>query len=321
MDTGKTGQVKVAIIGAGSVGSTFAYTLMHSGLATEIVLIDKDQDLAEGEALDMNHGLFFAPPVRLWAGDWADCEGADIIVITAGAAQKPGETRLDLTRRNADIIRSIMDSITPHNDDAVFIMVTNPVDVLTHLAIRHSGLPWQQVMGSGTVLDSARFRYLLSRKCNVDARNVHAYILGEHGDSEVAAWSMVHMAGVELDDYCAICERKCGDLEKQQIAEKVRDSAYHIIEYKGATNYGIAQSLLRIVGAVIRDENSVLTVSSLVDNYMGIENVCLSVPCLVAGGGIVRQLKTDLPDDEAEKLRESASKLKEFQDQVESEES
>jgi L-lactate dehydrogenase len=320
MDTGKTGQVKVAIIGAGSVGSTFAYTLMHSGLATEIVIIDKDQDLAEGEALDMNHGLFFAPPVRLWAGDWEDCEGADIVVITAGAAQKPGETRLDLTKRNANIIRSIMDSITEYNEDAVFIMVTNPVDILTHLAIRHSGLPAHQVMGSGTVLDSARFRYLLSRKCDVDARNVHAYILGEHGDSEVAAWSMVHMAGVELDDYCAVCERKCEDLEKEEIAEQVRNSAYHIIEYKGATNYGIAQSLLRVVGAIIRDENSVLTVSSLIEDYMGIRNVCMSVPCLVAREGIVRRLQTDLPDDEAAKLRESAEKLKEFQDKVESDE-
>lgn len=311
------GTTRVAVIGAGAVGSTFAYTLMHSGLATEIVLIDIDHEVAEGEAMDMNHGLFFAPPVRLWAGDYSDCEGADIVVITAGAAQKPGETRLDLTRRNAAITKSIVDSVTTHTDDAVMVMVTNPVDVLTHLAIRQSSWPWQRVIGSGTVLDSARFRYLLSRRCSVDARNVHAYILGEHGDSEIAAWSMTHLAGVGMTDFCTVCGKGCTNGDRMALVEQVRQSAYHIIEYKGATNYGIAQSLLRIVGAIIRDENSVLTVSSLITGYMGIDDVCLSVPCMVGRRGVVRQLSVELPEDEAEQLRASANKIKEAQASVE----
>jgi len=192
-------------------------------------------------------------------------------------------------------------------------MVTNPVDILTYDAIRHSGLPWQHVFGSGTVLDSARFRYLLSRHCGVDARNVHAYVLGEHGDSEVAAWSMTHLAGIQIDEFCARCRRCEFRTERQRIVDEVRDSAYHLIAAKGFTNYGIAQALLRILGAVIRDEHSVLTVSSFIDGYAGIADVCLSVPCVVGREGIVRQLQVDLDEDELEQLRRSAAKLRQMQ--------
>jgi L-lactate dehydrogenase len=308
--------VKVVIVGAGAVGSTFAYTLMNSGLAEEIALIDKDEARAEGEAMDLNHGLFFAPPVAIGAGGYEACEGADVVVITAGAAQEPGESRLDLINRNSRICRSIMDQVLEHTREAVVIMVTNPVDVLTYDVLRHTGLPARQVIGSGTVLDSARFRYLLSAHCGVDPRNVHAYILGEHGDSEVAAWSMVHLAGLRIDEFCAQCGGCDFPAEREQIFEQVRDSAYHLIESKGFTNYGIAQALVRIAGAVVRDEHSVLTVSSLLEDCMGVGDVCLSMPCVVGRGGVERQLLPELPEDEREALRASARTLMEVQESV-----
>ncbi|MHC4479992.1 MAG: lactate/malate family dehydrogenase, partial [Planctomycetota bacterium] len=223
---------------------------------------------------------------------------------------EPGESRLELISRNSVICRQIMDSVLEHTRDAVFIMVSNPVDVLTYDALRNSDLPWNRVLGSGTVLDSARFRYLLSERCKVDARNVHAYILGEHGDSEIAAWSMTHLAGLHIEEFCAVCGECNHQEELPAIVEQVRNSAYHLIESKGFTNYGIAQALLRIVGAVVRNERSVLTVSSLVQDYLGINDVCLSIPCVVGRSGIVRQLKADLPDAEREGLAASARTLK-----------
>lgn len=316
MDADKDHRVKVVIVGAGAVGSTFAYTLMNSGLAQEIVLIDKDRARAEGEAMDLNHGLFFAPPVAISAGDYEDCAGAAAVVVTAGAAQRTDQTRLDLIAGNGAVCRSIMDRVLEHTRSAVIIMVTNPVDVLTYDALRHSGLPWQQVIGSGTVLDSARFRYLLSEHCEVDVRNVHAYILGEHGDSEVAAWSMAHLAGLGIEQFCALCGRCDHERHRAAIAERVRRSAYHLIESKGFTNYGIAQALRRIVGAVVRDERSILTVSSLISDYYDISDVCLSIPCMVGRGGVVRQVQPALADDEIEGLKNSAAQLKQVQDSV-----
>ncbi len=307
---------RVVIVGAGSVGSTFAYTLVNSGLAQEIILIDKDRQRAQGEVMDLNHGLFFAPPVDIEVGDYEDCAGARVVVITAGAAQKPGESRLDLTGRNAQICRSILDQVTAHTREAIIVMVTNPVDVLTYDAVRHSGLPPTQVLGSGTVLDSARFRYLLSEHCGVDPRNVHAYILGEHGDTEVAAWSMTHLAGVPIERYCLGCDRCQHGAHRKDIVERVRQSAYHVIEAKGATCYGISQALLRIVGAILRDENSVLTVSSLVNGYGRIDDVCLSIPCILNGEGILKQLKVELADREMAALEESASALRRIQDSL-----
>ncbi len=316
MSAADKAQTKVVIVGAGAVGSTFAYTLMNSGLAERIVLIDRDERKAEAEAMDLNHGLFFAPPVSISAGGYADCAHATIIVICAGAAQRAGESRLELITRNSRICRSILDQVLEQTRDAVIIMVSNPVDVLTYDAIRHTGLPWQQVLGSGTVLDSARLRYLLSSHCDVDARNVHAYVLGEHGDSEVAAWSMTNVGGVGLAQFCALCGGCDASKERQRIAEQVRDSAYHLIETKGYTNYGIAHALVRIVEAVLRDEHSVLTVSTLVDGCLGIQDVCMSIPCVVGREGIVRRLEPELSQDEAEQLRRSAAKLREVQDSL-----
>ncbi len=304
---------RVVIVGAGAVGSTFAFALMNSGLAEEIVLVDKDGDRAEGEAMDLNHGLFFVPPVRVWSGDYPDCAGADVIVITAGAAQQEGESRLELTGRNARICRSIMEQVLDHQSDATVVMVTNPVDVLTYDVIRRSGLPRRRVIGSGTVLDSARFRYLLSANCEVDARNTHAYVLGEHGDSEVAAWSMTHISGMQIDDLCEQCGKCDFQRRRAEIVKEVRDSAYHIIEAKGATSYGISHALLRIVGALLRDEHSVLTVSTLVTDYLGVEDVCLSVPCVLGRRGVVRQMQPKISQSEAAQLRRSAARLKEVQ--------
>ena len=201
--------IKVAVVGAGQVGATFAYALLIRGLASEIVLIDANRALAEGQAEDMSHGLPYVRPAHIYAGDYTDCRDADIIVITAGAAQKPGETRLELTRRNVDIFRQIIPEITQHTTSAILIIVSNPVDVLTYAAVKLSGLPPQRVIGSGTTLDSARFRYLLSQHCGVDPRNVHAMIIGEHGDSEVPVWSLANISGLRMDDYCAQCGKGC----------------------------------------------------------------------------------------------------------------
>ncbi len=304
---------KVCIIGAGNVGSTFAYTLMQSGLAREIVLIDIDRERAEGEAMDLNHGLFFAPPVDIRAGGYDECVEAALVVMTAGAKQKPGESRLELVQRNVAICKDIMGEITSRTDDAVIIMVTNPVDVLTYVAQEISGWPLGRVLGSGTVLDSARFRYLLSEHCDVDPRNVHAYVIGEHGDSEVGVWSMTHIAGVGMADYCHhICQRTCTDGDRAEILDEVRDSAYHVIESKGATYYGVSMALERIASAVLRDENSVLTVSLRADGHYGLEGVCLSLPAIVNGNGVHRVIDASLSQQERKALDRSAYVLKEI---------
>lgn len=304
---------KVCIIGAGNVGSTFAYTLMQSGLAREIVLIDLDRERAEGEAMDLNHGLFFAPPVDIRAGDYDECADAALIVITAGAKQHPGESRLDLVQRNVAICRAIMGEITSRTRDAIIIMVTNPVDVLTYVAQEVSGWPHGRIIGSGTVLDSARFRYLLSEHCEVDPRNVHAYVIGEHGDSEVGVWSMTHIAGVRMTDYCRhICQRTCADEDRAKILDQVRDSAYHVIESKGATYYGVSMALERIASAILRDENSVLTVSLRADGHYGLEAVCLSLPAIVNGNGVHRVIDASLSQEERNALDRSAGVLKEI---------
>lgn len=307
-----SGSRKVVIVGAGAVGSTFAYALMQSGLADEIVLLDANRDQAQGQALDLVHGLPFTAPVAVRVGDAGDYADASVIVVTAGAKQRPGEPRLNLLQRNAGIVTAVLDDIVAGDSRAVIVLVSNPVDILTHVALTHSGWPRARVIGSGTVLDSARFRYLLSEHCGVDARNIHAYILGEHGDSEVAAWSMTHVAGMPIDEYCVVCG-KCNDAwqsERDAIALAVRDSAYHIIAYKGATYHAIGLALLRIVGAVLRNERSVLTVSTLLQGEYGLDDVCLSVPCIVSRNGVERIITAQLSAVESAALRASAAVLR-----------
>ncbi|MDD5557381.1 MAG: L-lactate dehydrogenase [bacterium] len=302
---------KVVVVGAGAVGSTFVYALARNGIADEIVLIDRDDKLLRGQVLDLAHGLPFFPTVVIRAGDYPDCADAHVVVIAAGAKQKPGESRLDLLRRNVGIMEGIVDRIIRTGSQAVMVVVSNPVDILTHVAARRADRERGRVIGSGTVLDSARFRYLLSRHCGVDVHNVHAYILGEHGDSEFAAWSMTHLAGMAIDDYCPTC-MKCGDWRRDRadIEKAVRDSAYHVIDYKGSTFYAIGLALALIVGAILRNQHSVLTVSTMLDGEYGVKDVCLSVPCIVNQRGVARIVEGRLREEELASLSNSAAVLR-----------
>lgn len=304
---------RVAIIGTGFVGSSFAYALTQTGLVSEIVLIDLNRKKAEGEAMDINHGIEFVNPVKVWAGDYFDTAIADVIVITAGVNQKPGETRLDLALKNAAIIKSICGEIVKHTDNAIIVMAANPVDILTYVAIKETGFPAKQVFGSGTLLDTARFRYLLGEHLEVDPRSVHAYIIGEHGDSELPVWSKATVGGVPINKFCqkhpsSICQAKL-----HGIFEQVKNAAYEIIERKGATYYAIGWGLKRIIEAVLMDQKSVLTVSTLLSDYNGISDVCLGVPVVVGRNGIERVVELELSTAELAKLHESASVLKEAQ--------
>jgi L-lactate dehydrogenase len=310
---------KVVIVGAGAVGSTFAYALAQSGLAEEICLLDANRGLAMGQALDLAHGQTFFPSVQIRVAEKTDYGDAHLIFITAGSKQQPGESRLALLQRNAKIIQNIMADIVRQNSPAVVVVVANPVDTLTYIAQKRSGWQRGRVIGSGTVLDSARFRHLLSQHCGVDVHNVHAYILGEHGDSEFAAWSMTNMAGMPIEQYCAVC-KKCDswDKVKRDIAAAVRDSAYHIIDYKGATWFAVGLALTRIAAAILRNQNSVLTVSAVLQGEYGLSGVSLGVPCVVSQKGVERILEVELPPDEQNALAKSAAVLREMITQLES---
>jgi L-lactate dehydrogenase len=301
---------RIALVGTGNVGSTFAYALLLAGWASEIVLIDLNRARAEGEAMDLNHAMPFAHPTRIWAGDYADCSGAAVTVIAAGANSKPGETRLDLADRNAKIFGDIVPRIAQHNPDGILLIATNPVDVLTYAAWKQSGLPAQRVIGSGTVLDTARFRYLLSQHFGVDARSVHAWIIGEHGDSEVPVWSSANVAGMRLEDFSQQSGIAFDSAAMQRIFTETRDAAYRIIERKGATYYAVAAGLMRIVQAVLRDQNTVLPVSNLVEGFCDIRDVCLSLPAIVNRNGVQRMLQIELDESETKALQHSADVLK-----------
>lgn len=301
---------KVVVVGAGDVGSTFAYTLAQSGLADEIVLIDQNRDLMNGQILDLVHGFTFFPTVQIHAGKISDYSDAHIIVISAGSKQRPDESRIDLLQRNAFIVEQIVGDIVDQNSQGVIVVVSNPVDILTYVALKKSGWSRGRVIGSGTVLDSARFRYLLSQHCQVDVHNVHAYILGEHGDSEFAAWSLTHIAGMTINEYCPIC-CKCIDWKRERgkIFQLVRDSAYHIINYKGSTYFAIGLALVQIVRAILRNQRSVLTVSTLLDGEYGLKDICLSVPSLITQEGVEYVMECTLSQEELESLSNSSSVL------------
>jgi L-lactate dehydrogenase len=301
---------RVAVVGVGNVGATFAYALLLSGLAAEIVLIDVNRAKAEGEAMDLNHTEPFAKATRIWAGDYPDCAGATVTVVAAGANQKPGETRLDLVKKNAAIFSEIVPRIVQHNPDGILLIATNPVDVLTYASWKLSGLPSRRVIGSGTILDTARFRHLLSEHFGVDPRSVHAHIIGEHGDSEVPVWSLANIAGMRLPAFCAAMGCAYDQRAMEEIFLQTRDAAYHIIKRKGATYYAVAAGLMRIVEAILRDQNTVLSVSSLVEDYYGLGDVCFSLPTVVNRSGVQRILRLELSEEEVEKLRKSADVLK-----------
>jgi L-lactate dehydrogenase len=302
---------KVVIVGAGAVGSTFAYTLAQSGLADEILLRDYNHELAMGQVLDLAHGQAFFPSVQIREAVTEDYADAHLIVITAGSKQQPGESRLDLLQRNVKIIHGIIDEIVQQKSSAVVLMVSNPVDILTYAAYKRSGWPRGRILGSGTVLDSARFRYLLSQQCDVDVHNVHAYILGEHGDSEFAAWSMTNVAGLSIDQFCGQSTIH-GDPElfRKKIVEDVRASAYHIIDYKGATWFGVGLALTRIAASILRNQHGVMTVSAILEGEFGLDGVSLGVPSIVAQNGVERVLQVALPEGEQSALINSATILK-----------
>lgn len=305
---------KVAVIGVGFVGSTTAFTLMMSGLFSEMVLIDINETKARGEAMDLNHGMPFAKPIKIYQGTYADCRDADIIIITAGANQKEGETRLDLVYKNTQIFKSIVSEVTRYTspDKSIFLIVTNPVDILTLVTVKISGWPAEKVIGSGTVLDTARFRYLIGEHVGVDTRNIHGYILGEHGDTELPAWSLTTIAGMPMEVYCKTCQSCNSGENRLEIFTKVKNSAYEIIKAKDATYYAVALAVRRIVEAIMRDEHSILTVSSLITGQYGISDVCISVPTVVDRNGIKRVLEVPLSEDEKRMLQKSADTLKEI---------
>jgi L-lactate dehydrogenase len=308
---------KVAIVGVGLVGSTYAYSLLLSGIASEIVLIDVNHERAEGEAMDLNHAVPFAHPTKICAGNYSDCEGAAITLIAAGVGQKPGESRLDLVKRNVAIFRQVVPRVAEANPEGIIVVATNPVDVLTYATLKLAGLPAHRVFGSGTILDTARFRYMLSEHLGVDPRSVHAYIIGEHGDSEVPVWSLANVAGMRLPSFCAENGIQMSQETMDRIFRQTRDAAYEIISRKGATYYAVAAGLMRITEAILRDQNTVLSISSLVEDYYGVEDVCLSLPTVVSRRGIERVLRLDLSPREARGVRKSAEVLRQIIESIE----
>ena len=308
----KVNSRKVAVIGCGFVGSSSAFALMQSGLFSEMVLIDADTKRAEGEAMDVSHGISFARPMQIYAGNYDDITDAAIIVITAGANQKPDETRLDLIKKNAAIIKSIVGEIKKRDFGGILLIVSNPVDILTLIALKESGYPSNRVIGSGTVLDTGRFKYLLGEHLDVDSRSVHAFIIGEHGDSELAAWSNARIGGLKVNDFCELRGHFNHEQSMKKIFENVRNSAYEIIERKHATYYGIAMAVKRICEAIVRNEKSIPPVSSLMTGEYGLNDVVLSIPAVVDETGVQKVIPIELNDEELTKLKDSANILKDI---------
>ena len=308
----KVNSRKVAVIGCGFVRSSSAFALMQSGLFSEMVLIDADTKRAEGEAMDISHGISFARPMQIYAGNYDDITDAAIIVITAGANQKPDETRLDLIKKNAAIMKSIVGEIKKRDFGGILLIVSNPVDILTLIALKESGYPSNRVIGSGTVLDTGRFKYLLGEHLDVDSRSVHAFIIGEHGDSELAAWSNARIGGLKVNDFCELRGHFNHEQSMKKIFENVRNSAYEIIERKHATYYGIAMAVKRICEAIVRNEKSILPVSSLMTGEYGLNDVVLSIPAVVDETGVQKVIPIELNDEELTKLKDSANILKDI---------
>lgn len=302
---------KVGVVGTGMVGTSFAYALMQRSLASELVLIDIDHARAEGEAMDLNHGLPFVRPMRIYAGTHADLAGADLIVIAAGANQRPGETRLDLLNRNVAIFREIIPPILAANDDGIIVVATNPVDILTTIVAQIAGSAANRVIGSGTILDTARFRYLLGQHYGVDPRSVHAYIVGEHGDSELALWSLANIAGVRLVDFVGANGQGYNQAALDAILEQTRNAAYEIIKRKRATYYAIGLGLLSIAEAVLRDQHTVMTISSLMNGQYGVSGIAISLPTIVGRDGAEGLLNLPLSEQEIALFQRSAGILKE----------
>ena len=301
---------KAAIIGCGIVGTSIAFSLVQKGIFSELVLIDVNKKKAEGEAMDLSHGLPFTKPMEIKAGDYEDLSDCAMIIITAGANQKPGETRLDLVHKNVEIYKSMIPKIVEKNQEATLLIVSNPVDIMTYVAFKLSGFPSRRVIGSGTVLDTARLKYLLSRHLDVDSRSIHAFIIGEHGDSEQAVWSAANVSGIPLNHFCELRGYFDHMDSMDRIYQSVRDSAYEIIEKKGATYYGVAMAVCRIAESVIRNEHSIMPISVYLDGLYGLHDICLSIPTVVGQEGAEKVLDIPLDLMEMGKLVYSAEELK-----------
>ncbi|MFG6329104.1 MAG: L-lactate dehydrogenase [Lachnospiraceae bacterium] len=300
---------KAGIIGCGFVGATIAYTLMQSPVFREMVLIDIDKNKAEGEAMDLNHGIPFARPIKIYSGDYSDLKDAGVIIITAGAGQKPGETRLDLVNKNVELFKKIIPAITKHVKDAILLVVSNPVDILTWVTLKLSGFKESHVIGSGTVLDSGRLKYVIGEHLSVDPRSVHAFIIGEHGDSEVTAWSSVNVSGIPVNQFCEMRGYETHEENRNKLSDMVKNSAYEIIDRKGATYYGIAMATRRICESIVHNEKSILTVSSMQHHYYEADGVCIGMPCVIGNDGVEQVVCIDLDGNEAELLKNSVNAL------------
>lgn len=312
--------MKTGVVGSGFVGATAAYALVMRGVGRRVVLVDMNQARAEAEADDILHAVPFAHPVEVTAGEYADLAGCKVVIVSAGVGQKPGETRIQLLGRNAQVFKQVIPGILRYAPQAVLLIATNPVDVMTHLAARYAGeagVPSSRVIGSGTTLDTARFRALVGRQLKVDPQHIHAYVLGEHGDSEVLAWSQVTVGGIPLDEFCTGREVSICEDDYAGIDEKVRRAAYHIIEGKGATYYGIGSAIARIVEVILQDERSILTVCTPTGDVAGVKDVTVSLPNLIGGEGIIQTFFPNLNDIETAALRNSARVVRSVIDQLE----
>jgi L-lactate dehydrogenase len=312
--------MKIGIVGSGMVGATAAYAMVMRGVGRQIVLVDLNKERAQAEADDLLHAVPFAHPLQISAGEYEDLDGSRVIIIAAGVGQKPGETRLQLLSRNAKVFEEVIPSVLQHAPEAILIIATNPVDVMTHLAARFAaqlGVPSSRVIGSGTTLDTARFRALLGRDLRIDPQHIHAFVLGEHGDSEVLTWSLVTVAGMSLDEFCNRSETSFCEEDSEIIDDQVRHAAYHIIEGKGATYYGVGSAISRLVEVILRDQRSILTVCTPVDEVAGVRNVTLSLPNLVGGQGIITTFHPKLNENEQRALHRSARIIRDALDELE----
>lgn len=302
---------KAAIVGCGFVGASIAFRFLQQGLFSKLVLLDANREKAEGEAMDLSDGLPYGAPMEITAGTYDDAADCALIVITAGANQKPGETRLDLIGKNTAILRSVLSEITARDFGGILLIVSNPVDVLTYAAWKLSGYPRQRVIGSGTVLDTGRLKQLLGEELRVDSRNVHAFIIGEHGDSELAVWSGANVSGLDLEHFCQLRGRALHADRMDRLYREVRNSAYEIIRRKGATYYGIAMAVGRIAECIVKDEHAVLPISVVLEGQYGLDGLALSIPSLVGRGGLEEVLEIALSGPERQALEASAQQLRE----------
>mgnify|MGYP001189990890 CR=1 FL=1 len=312
----QTSKTKVAIIGAGNVGASIAFAMALQQSASEIVLIDTRAEKAVGEALDINHGLCFLGQMAVYAGDYSDISSCDVIIVTAGMGRKPGQTRLDLARTNVAITKEITENIMKYYTHGVILVVSNPVDILTYKIQKWSGLPNGRVFGSGTVLDSARFRFALAQKFNVDVRNVHGYIVGEHGDTQLPLWSATHIAGINVEEYGKTHGNTFSDQDKELISNDVKQAGAVIINNKGATYYAIAVAVNTLVETLIKNQNTIRTVSSVIEGYYGINDVAISLPSLINSNGVEKIIEYPITKEEEKKLKASADTLKSILDEV-----